>query len=122
MKSSEVVPIVNKRTIVRIQLALLRAQFRLLARVAPGLSDRRAAALFGTPRRPGRPGEPATPGLVAERLTVPSGRFRLAAWAWGSGPTVVLAHGWNGHAAQLSEFIAPLVESGFRPVERPCAG
>jgi pimeloyl-ACP methyl ester carboxylesterase len=45
-------------------------------------------------------------------------------WAWGQGPTVLLAHGWNGHAGQLSSFIRPLVEAGFRVVafDQPAHG
>ncbi len=115
MPPSRVVSISKKSTNARIFRALLRAQFRLLARFAPRTSDRRAAALFLTPLRRRRP-EPGAPGLGAQRLRVVSGNVDLAVWAWGHGPTVVLAHGWNGHAGQLSSFIRPLVEAGFRVV------
>ncbi len=37
----------------------------------------------------------------------------LAVWQWGSGPRVLLVHGWGGHAARLRHFIAPLVRAGF---------
>jgi pimeloyl-ACP methyl ester carboxylesterase len=37
----------------------------------------------------------------------------LAVWHWGSGPRVLLVHGWNGHAGRLSSFIEPLLEAGF---------
>ncbi|MEM7437050.1 MAG: alpha/beta fold hydrolase [Myxococcota bacterium] len=37
-------------------------------------------------------------------------------WSWGDGPTVLLVHGWNGRASQLSGFIGPLVDRGYRVV------
>jgi len=36
----------------------------------------------------------------------------IAAWRWGSGPTVVLVHGWGGFGGQLQGFVEPLVTSG----------
>jgi pimeloyl-ACP methyl ester carboxylesterase len=108
----------------RVKKTLLRAQFQLFSRFAPSLADRRAAALFLTPRRKRHPPAPSTPGRVPERFHIASGSVQLAAWAWGEGPLVLLAHGWNGHAAQLSGFIAPLVQSGFRVVafDQPAHG
>jgi pimeloyl-ACP methyl ester carboxylesterase len=38
----------------------------------------------------------------------------LAATAWGSGPTVLLVHGWGGHRAQLGAFAAPLAAARYR--------
>ena len=48
----------------------------------------------------------------------PTRRGDLALWTWGAkeNPTVVLAHGWAGRAAQLGAFAAPLVAAGFRVV------
>jgi pimeloyl-ACP methyl ester carboxylesterase len=31
-------------------------------------------------------------------------------WKWGSGPSILLAHGWNGRGIQLHHFIEPLVQ------------
>lgn len=124
MQPPRVVSFPRKSTNGRFLQRLLRAQFRVLGRLAPAVSDRKAAALFGTPRRRRRPPEPGTPGLVAERFGVSSDGGQLAPWNWGAGPTVVLAHGWNGSAAQFSRFIRPLVEAGFRVVafDQPAHG
>jgi pimeloyl-ACP methyl ester carboxylesterase len=124
MPRSSVSSLSKKSTNGRLWKGMVRAQFRLLGSIAPGVSDRRAAALFFTPRRRRNSPGPGTPGLVSERFTVASGNFRIAAWAWGAGPAVLLAHGWNGNAAQLSSFIRPLVESGFRVVafDQPAHG
>ena len=43
----------------------------------------------------------------------PAGGGDVAVWQWGSGPRVLLVHGWGGHAARLRHFVAPLVEAGF---------
>ncbi len=40
----------------------------------------------------------------------------LAATSWGSGPTVVLAHGWESRRTHWGAFIPPLLEAGFRAV------
>ena len=111
--SPVVVPLAKKSTNGRFLPTLLRLQFRLLGRLAPQASDRRAASLFLTPRRRRFP-EPGTPGLSTQRLTLSSDGFPLAVWSWGEGPAVVLAHGWSGHAGQMSSFIRPLADAGFR--------
>jgi hypothetical protein len=41
---------------------------------------------------------------------------RLPVYSWGSGPTILLAHGWSGRGSQLGAFVEPLVEQGFRLV------
>jgi pimeloyl-ACP methyl ester carboxylesterase len=114
MVGPSVVSLPRKSTNGRFVWTLLRAEFRVLATIAPATSDRRAAALFLTPRRRRLPPTPGAPGLTAERLRIHSDAEELAVWAWGQGPVVVLAHGWNGTAAQLSSFIRPLVDAGFR--------
>jgi pimeloyl-ACP methyl ester carboxylesterase len=34
-------------------------------------------------------------------------------WKWGSGPSILLAHGWNGRGIQLHHFIEPLIQRGY---------
>jgi pimeloyl-ACP methyl ester carboxylesterase len=41
---------------------------------------------------------------------------RLEVWTWGSGPSVLLVHGWGGRGAQLGSFVEPLVARGFSVV------
>ena len=36
--------------------------------------------------------------------------------SWGSGPTVLLLHGWSGSMADMEDFVEPLVARGFRAV------
>jgi pimeloyl-ACP methyl ester carboxylesterase len=46
----------------------------------------------------------------AERITL---RFGLSALRWGSGPTVLLMHGWEGRPTQFAELIKALVNAGY---------
>lgn len=46
----------------------------------------------------------------AERITL---RFGLSALRWGSGPTVLLMHGWEGRPTQFAGLIGALVEAGY---------
>jgi pimeloyl-ACP methyl ester carboxylesterase len=96
-------------------LRTVRATNRVLAAVAPGVAVRGAAAMFFRPRRfSTRP--PAVPGLRATRLDIDVAGRRVAAWSWGDGPVVLLAHGWEGHAGQFSPFVAPILARGLRAV------
>jgi pimeloyl-ACP methyl ester carboxylesterase len=118
----------KKRTNVRFSRSAVRLAFRLLSAFAPSVAEERALALFGRPRRGKRP--PAAPEVAAlpsTPLRLPFGRDEIAVWQWGAagdGPLVVLAHGWNGLAAQLSGFVAPLVAAGYRVVayDQPAHG
>jgi pimeloyl-ACP methyl ester carboxylesterase len=101
------------RTTVRI--SLLRGLFAALDRLSPTLGGAVADRLFFTPPSPRRSEGERTLRRAA-RFTVRSGRHRLAAWRWGSGPAIVLMHGWGGRAAQWTSFIAPLVRRGFSVV------
>lgn len=110
----------QKSTIDR-TIGRLRAVFHPLAQIFPKLAGRAAERLFFTPARP-RSG-PVDPLWQTGRplpLTV-AGR-RVAAWRWGRGPMVLLLHGWNGRAAQLSSFVQPLLEHGFSVVALDAPG
>lgn len=83
------------------------------ARLAPAALERWAARAFTRPLPLLPPRPPRVAGLVGRRFDIDGAGERLAAWEWdGTGPTVLLVHGWNGQAAQLSPFVAPLVASG----------
>jgi pimeloyl-ACP methyl ester carboxylesterase len=84
---------------------LVSAAVRTLDAVAPGAAQRVALDLFLKPRR--------VPGsMIGHRFRVSEAGHDLAVWDWGDGPTVLLVHGWNGNAAQLSGFVAPLLRAG----------
>jgi len=90
----------------------LRGGFRVFGRAAPALAAAAAARLFGSP--------PRRQTSDAEREALARGRSgnlemgggRIAMWTWGSGPAVLLAHGWGSRGARLRSFVEPLVASG----------
>lgn len=98
-------------------LAALSRAIRLVARVSPSLAAEAATRLFlRVPRVPRPRGEAAAFLASGDAFTVPHAGRRLAAWTWGSGPAVVLVHGWGGRGAQMRPFVPPLVAAGYRAV------
>lgn len=81
--------------------------------LVPSLAARLAERQFLTPPRPRRPD--AERALLATARTRPLfvGTRHLELWQWGSGPGVLLVHGWGGRGMQLGPFVEPLVARGF---------
>jgi pimeloyl-ACP methyl ester carboxylesterase len=94
-------------------LLALRLFFAALSRVSPGAAGRLALRLFCTPRRHHRPTWEADIADAGTRVHVGP---HLAARAFGSGPLVLLVHGWEGRGTQLGRFVEPLVRAGFRVI------
>jgi pimeloyl-ACP methyl ester carboxylesterase len=94
----------------------LQTAFALLDRPAPALAARLAERLFFTPPRPRTSARVEAILEGGRRVDVADRGTRIAAWSWGSGPTVYLVHGWAGMGGQLGAFVAPLTERGFRVV------
>ncbi len=93
-----------------------RAGFRMAGAVAPGAAARLARRLFFTPPRAALRAEERAVLARGERFELAAGGRRLAGRAWGEGPTVLLVHGWGGHAGQMTALVEPLVAAGFRAV------
>ncbi|AEB58019.1 alpha/beta hydrolase family protein [Ectopseudomonas mendocina] len=92
------------------QMTWVRGVNATLGRVAPQLVASRLRERFMTPRNL-PPREWELPLLTsAERITL---RFGLSALRWGSGPTVLLMHGWEGRPTQFSALIHGLVKAGY---------
>jgi pimeloyl-ACP methyl ester carboxylesterase len=94
----------------------LRAGLRVTSAIAPGAAVALGHKLFFTPpRAPVRDEERA----VLERgmsFALETGGLRVAGRAWGSGPTLLLVHGWGGHSGQMTPLVGPAVEAGLRAV------
>jgi pimeloyl-ACP methyl ester carboxylesterase len=41
---------------------------------------------------------------------------KIRVFEWGAGPVIVLVHGWGGRALQLSSFVQPLLDKGYKVV------
>jgi pimeloyl-ACP methyl ester carboxylesterase len=99
-------------------LGSLRATFAAADVISPELAAVGAARLFLRTRRYPLPERERAHLEAGRRVDLESGWGPLAVWVWGeqNGPTVALLHGWEGWAAQLGAFVAPLVAAGFRVV------
>ncbi len=96
--------------------ASVKLFFAVAQLVAPPLAAQLAATLFCTTRRFRRPEREQEWMLGAQQLQTRVAGQRIAVWTWGSGPSVMLVHGWEGRGSQLGAFIEPLVEAGYRVV------
>lgn len=118
--TSTALPSLNKSTNGRslsIGIRAVRTWFRVAAAVAPGAAERQAASLFLKPLRKRRmPVTLEDPSAERYAMTVREGALEAAAWSWGRGPAVLLAHGWGGTAADLAPLAESLQARGFRAV------
>src|SRR3954468_24873215 len=87
---------------------IVQKAVRALDAVAPDAAQRLAFDWFGKPQR-----RAEKPFVAGHRFSLKEGGSDLAVWDWGDGRTVLLVHGWNGNAAQLSGFVTPLVRAGY---------
>jgi len=117
----------KNRTTVRSQRAIrvTKAALQTAFLVSDNLGASFAERLFTTPRRHARPDRErevlttARSGSVTVTLRSPrhaGQQLEIPTWRWGSGPTVLLVHGWEGRGSQLGAFVAPLVAAGLSVV------
>ena len=59
-----------------------------------------------------------------ETYRLPFQGGELALTTWGEGPAILLMHGWGGARAQMTGFVEPLLEAGYRIVayDQPAHG
>ncbi len=93
-----------------------RSGFRFFCAVAPSAAVHVAHRLYFAPRRGRvRDGErQVLDRATRESFEVDGGK--VVAHIWGEGPAVLLAHGWGGHAGQMTSLADALVKAGFRAV------
>jgi pimeloyl-ACP methyl ester carboxylesterase len=111
----------QKKTIARqadqMGLIAMRTGLQVLGRVSPNLAAQVVLRMAFRVKAYPRPGwEQKLLDEADDHFLLPFMDGHLCAWSWGSGPTVLLAHGWEGRGTQLGRFIRPLVEEGFRVV------
>jgi pimeloyl-ACP methyl ester carboxylesterase len=92
----------------------LRLPYQALDLLSPKLAGELGRRLFF------RPARLYYTDMQRQVLDLAEERYlgRVATYCWGdaSGPTVLLIHGWGGHAGQMTEFVEPLTAQGFRVV------
>lgn len=102
----------NKSTTVR-TLRIVGAGIRVCAAFAPRRAEQLLIRLFSTPRN-----SSASRRLPADAhlAYIPFEGGELAVWSLGSGPTVLLAHGWAGTGDDLLPLAGVLRRAGYRAV------
>ncbi len=94
----------------------IRTAFRTMGRVAPAQAARWAEEVFCRPPRTRIRDQEQEFLATGTPIELPISTGTLAAWEWGSGPTVLMVHGWGSRAARF-RLLAPLVvKAGFRVV------
>lgn len=93
----------------------IRAAFRAIGPF-PELAGAVAGRLFLTPPRPAVSPRVADVLTHGEPVHIPWRGSALRAWSWGTGPVVLLVHGWGGYGAQFASFVPALRMSGYRAV------
>jgi pimeloyl-ACP methyl ester carboxylesterase len=108
----------NRTTVRTVRWALRRAAVRALHPLSPDAAAAMAADWFLLPDLGRDRRAPANNNQDGKRFDVDAGGVRLAAWEWGpaSGPTVLLAHGWNGRGRQLAAIARAVAARGYRAV------
>jgi pimeloyl-ACP methyl ester carboxylesterase len=100
-----------------IRIRAARLAMRVLEHTSPALAGVLAERLFFTPPRTALAQSAQDSLATARPFRVCVNDGRVAAWAWGRGPAVILVHGWGGRGARLAAaFVEPLVASGFSVV------
>ncbi len=95
---------------------VLRSVYAIARRINTRLAGELARLIFLSPPR--SPYLDAQHAVLrqADRSTLNIMGHKVCAYSWGSGPTVLLMHGWGGHAGHMTEFVAPLTQAGYRAV------
>src|SRR4051812_46617824 len=81
-------------------------------RFKPAWAPRIALQGFITPFPSRKVPNPPVPG--ATEVTVRSGPFRLRLQAWGTGPKILLTHGWKDRGDHHQAFVPALRAKGFQ--------
>ena len=90
----------------------LRAGMGALEALAPALAERVAERLFLTPPRHAPPPWERTAVNGWEPFAIRAGDALLRGRRSGSGPAVLLVHGWGGRGSQLAKLAPPLLDAG----------
>lgn len=97
-------------------LDIIQWLFPKIEVVSPRLAAFWFQRLFFTPFRYKTPEKELDVLRAAFQYTVQVGKKRIQVYTWGSGPAVLMVHGWAGRGTQFRKFIEPLNSAGFKAV------
>lgn len=84
---------------------------KVMSVLAPEAADQWVIRAFATPMK-----TPYSPPPLLRRIELVADGRTIAGYEGGTGPTVLLVHGWSGQASQWSAFIPALLEAGYHVV------
>ncbi|MEM6282730.1 MAG: alpha/beta hydrolase [Chloroflexota bacterium] len=103
-------------TSVPMQLRFIRAGMRTMNAISPSFTGYIALEMFCTPLRRNKPDFKSEITAPATPVEIPFNGGYLRGNEWGTGPTVLLVHGWESNASRFRKNVQPLVDAGFRVV------
>lgn len=90
--------------------------FPKLEVIAPFVARRYFVHIFFTPLNYRVPEKEKETEKKARSFTVSVNRKKVQCYEWGSGPVVLVVHGWAGRATQFRKFIEVLTKRGYQVV------
>jgi pimeloyl-ACP methyl ester carboxylesterase len=97
-------------------VGVLRAGFRVLSAMSPAMAARAAERIWFAPPHLRIRSDSRAFLATGERRVISLDGRPVVFWSWGTGPTVILVHGWGGLGAQMEPFVARLAGSGYRAI------
>lgn len=105
-----------KRNRTPFPLRVIQWVFPKLEVIAPKLAHRCFVKIFFSPFRYPIPEKEKAYIDKSEKFTFRIKGKRIQGYRWGSGPAVVVVHGWAGRATQFRKFIDALNANGFQVI------
>jgi len=96
-----------------IPLTMFRLRNQVMGILAPLQTARKARGIFMKPRRHQPKDWELEVEKQGQRIAIGEG---LSAIQWGTGPCILLMHGWESRGTQLAKFVEPLTRQGFQVV------
>lgn len=106
----------NKQRRPSISAKLNRFCFKILGQHLPGVMSWWALKLWSRTHRFPPPNHEHRIQLRASEYPLTVNGINIKAWKWGSGPSVLLVHGWNGRGMQLGRLVDPLLSAGYQVI------
>lgn len=121
--------VMNKTTISKPVAALPKKKFHIplairftrwmlprLEMIAPRYAHNWFVKMFFSPPKYSIPAAEQEVLQQAQRSQVYIGAMPIEVYTWGSGPAVLLVHGWAGRASQFRSFVLYLIDRGYQVV------
>jgi pimeloyl-ACP methyl ester carboxylesterase len=97
-------------------LKVVRSVFPKLEMISPSLAQRYFIKIFFTPLKYPIPEKEQMLLNQAEKFSVQIRGKKIQCYSWGSGPVILLVHGWAGRPTQFRKIIEQLVQLNYEVV------